>query len=721
MKTLLPILFTLIFLPTAFSATFYLDPVNGNINNNGSSDSPWSTLEEVVNNNFVETQEYSPLPYDPANSQLVIKNAGAVIKAGDTLMLRNGLHGTVLIDRHYNADFITIMAAPGHTPILAEIRFRAAKNWKLSGLEISSEPYGYYTNYRLVYIESHSYRGPSSDFEITDCNIYSTTNSSSWTAQDWLDKVSGGISINGDRVHANNNILTNVSMGITITGADCSAINNQIINFSADGMRALGKNILLEGNLIKNCYDIDDNHDDGIQSFNLNYEDYSNVVIRGNTIINFEDPNQPLRGPLQGIGCFDGPYNDWIIENNVIAIDHYHGISLYGAYNCMVRNNTVIDLTPDETPGPAWIRITDHKDGTPSAGCVVANNVANTFSVDGLMLNNYTVDDYVGYEEHFVDYLQHDFRLKPGSAMIDAGDDTNAALTDILSVSRPQGISSDIGAYEYTSAADIDTDGDTVFDSEDDCPNEPGYVEANGCPCLKLNLKVLLEGPLDKINLEMSTILVNERKILPGQTPSSPQVTPTPAGQPYQIAPWNYQGLEGSNFTDADYAGNVVDWILISIRTSIDKADQVAQVAGLLLKDGTIQIPANCELETINPGPFYIVIEHRSHMGIMSPAPVLPLNGELSYDFSTQDAYKTAASTGQKQFNNVWAMLAGDINQVTDVLGYDINGADKGTWIIENGLFDIYTPADLNLDGDINGGDKSIWLNNNGNTSAVPK
>ena len=55
------------------------------------------------------------------------------------------------------------------------------------------------------------------------------------------------------------------------------------------------------------------------------------LVLRGNTIINYEDPDQPHRGTLQGIGCFDGMFVDWIIENNVIIVDHYHGITLSGA------------------------------------------------------------------------------------------------------------------------------------------------------------------------------------------------------------------------------------------------------------------------------------------------------------------------------------------------------------------------------------------------------
>jgi len=38
---------------------------------------------------------------------------------------------------------------------------------------------------------------------------------------------------------------------------------------------------------------------------------------------------------------------------------------------------------------------------------------------------------------------------------------------------------------------------------------------------------------------------------------------------------------------------------------------------------------------------------------------------------------------------------------------------------MENGNFAIYTQADMNLDGDVNGADKGTWIINNGTFSAV--
>ena len=51
------------------------------------------------------------------------------------------------------------------------------------------------------------------------------------------------------------------------------------------------------------------------------------MVLRGNVFVNHENPNQPLRTSMQGIGCFDGCFVNWMVENNVVITDHWHGIS----------------------------------------------------------------------------------------------------------------------------------------------------------------------------------------------------------------------------------------------------------------------------------------------------------------------------------------------------------------------------------------------------------
>ncbi len=435
--------------------TFHVDPMNGAMTNDGSEAAPWSTLEEVVAAGLIETMENWPLPFDPQSSGRRVKQAGAPVVSGDTLLLYDGLHGKLFLRNYNNSDYITIAAADGRRPILESVHLQACRFWRLQGLSVSSEPYGRYYNGRLMFLESHGFQGPSARIDVFNCNVYSSEQP--WTtASEWLDKVASGIYITADSVNAVNNDIRNVDMGLQAIGDYINAVGNRIVNFCGDGMRPLGSHVLFEGNVIKNCYDVDDNHDDGIQSFRVNNFTPDNVVIRGNVIINNEDENQPLAGPLQGIGCFDGFYNNWLVENNLILVNHWHGITFLGGRNCRIVNNTVLDPTPDLRPGPSWIMVANHKDGRASENCEAINNVANTLDVDGKLVNNVTLSTLDDYARNFVNPAEFDFHLLPDSELIDMADDDEASATDLDGKPRPQGGRADIGCYEFmTSTTDV--------------------------------------------------------------------------------------------------------------------------------------------------------------------------------------------------------------------------------------------------------------------------
>jgi len=218
------------------------------------------------------------------------------------------------------------------------------------------------------------------------------------------------------------------------------------------------------------------------------------------------------------------------------------------------------------------------------------------------------------------------------------------------------------------------------------------------------------------------TTRLTAQGLLPGQTPISPLVSPTPAGQPYSIAPWNYTGTEGANWTDANYADDVVDWVLVSIREGLTKNTQVTQAAALLHKDGSIHLQDKCLINTsLDKSSLYALIEHRNHIGIMTPLSIDLSSGILKHDFRIAESFKDSTGFGQKALTlDAWGMYAGDINQ-SDMPSFDITGIDKTSWVGDNGKFSFYLPTDLNLDGDINGADKGLWDANNGISSRVPK
>ena len=85
---------------------------------------------------------------------------------------------------------------------------------------------------------------------------------------------------------------------------------------------------------------------------------------------------------------------------------------------------------------PAALRISQHKRGTKSSGCIVRNNLVSALHVDGeamIVDHNLIFDDPAAV---FVDPEQFDLRLRAGSPAIDAGSSDRAPPIDIAKTPR---------------------------------------------------------------------------------------------------------------------------------------------------------------------------------------------------------------------------------------------------------------------------------------------
>jgi len=435
----------------ARAAEFYVDPQRGQANGDGSKQRPWRTLSELFERGLIHTRQWESLPYRP-ESRLKAKNPAAPVQPGDTIWLRSGDYGELFISGYYNERPITIAAVPGEKPRFSRVYVRGASHWVFRGLVVSAEARTDDKRQPLIHLDCHGWHGPVHDIVVEDCKLLSAEDSSSWSREDWNRRARDGIISNGTRITIRRNHLKNVNFGISMSGPYAVVERNTVENFAGDGLRGLGDYGLFQYNVVKNCYDVNDNHDDGFQSWSVGpggvgTGEVKGVVLRGNVIINYEDPNQPHRGTLQGIGCFDGMFVDWVIENNVVIVDHYHGITLGGARGCRIVNNTVIDPN-DMRPGPAAIRVGPHKNKTPSRDCTIRNNLVSALHVSGESMtsdHNLIVSDPRAF---FEDAAKYDLRLRNGSPAIDAGSSEAAPKEDILGIKRPQGRAVDVGAYE---------------------------------------------------------------------------------------------------------------------------------------------------------------------------------------------------------------------------------------------------------------------------------
>ena len=278
-----------------------------------------------------------------------------------------------------------------------------------------------------------------------------------WDLSDWERLKYSGILLRGPDSHAQNNTLTGLYLALSVFGSDAVVTNNTISGFSADGIRALGDRSVIAGNLIHDCVQIDSNHADGFQSWSLGPDSVpgtgivTGLNIHSNIILEWTSEARPdFSCHLQGIGMFDGMFRDTVIENNIISVTSYHGITIAGGLNSQIVHNTVVNAS-DPTANWPWISFRNHKDGRPSEGALVANNIVPVLQLDAiasatLEASQNLTGPYLG--RHLEAPFQGNYLPVPGGAAHDTGTLDHKVGTDIFGTSRPQGEAPDIGAIE---------------------------------------------------------------------------------------------------------------------------------------------------------------------------------------------------------------------------------------------------------------------------------
>lgn len=373
------------------------------------------------------------------------------VKGGDTVLLMDGSHGSVSLYKIAFDKPVIIASQNGKNAHIDWISIKGASS-NMSFERITVWPTDRASMPTGNLIETLS---EASDIVFSDMSIRSSSdavNYLQWDAATWDANRVHGFSLNGPRNIARGNQLTAIYMGITLTGTGSMALDNVIDGFNGDGLRPLGDNNVVRGNLVKNCAKTDANHDDGIQGFKANRGTISGLIIDRNTILEWTAaPDHPLRCSLQGMFLSDAIYENLMVTNNLVATSQYHGITLSGGKNAKIINNTVVNAKSVTGPYP-WLKIWD----TPlPVNVLVANNVA--MSVGGpsnagseLTFRNNSVIGTPGavFENSFA----FDYRPKASSGFVDTGDGASAPSVDILGKPRPAGNGPDRGAYEVTEA-----------------------------------------------------------------------------------------------------------------------------------------------------------------------------------------------------------------------------------------------------------------------------
>jgi pimeloyl-ACP methyl ester carboxylesterase len=125
------------------------------------------------------------------------------------------------------------------------------------------------------------------------------------------------------------------------------------------------------------------------------------------------------------------------------------------------------------------------------------------------------------------------------------------------------------------------------------------------------------------INYDADKIQLNVKAFLEGAYSSTGMITELntqdyiPLTQPYNKAPWNYTGNE----TVTSIPDEIVDWVLVELRSGIENSTKVATRAAFIKNDGWIvdtDGASPLSFYGISEGNYYIVVYHRNHLSIMS-------------------------------------------------------------------------------------------------------
>jgi len=376
------------------------------------------------------------------------------LTGGDRVFFLDGYHGPLVVRGLKFASPVLIAAMPGQVAHVDGISVRASAKIIFQGLKVwptAAQP-GPSPLVRSM--------ADSSDLVFQNLDVRSVANAANyvgWTVTDWKNNKRDAFLIDGARQSVIGNRATGIFNGVQITGPGSYAESNIVDGFSGDGLRALGNDSIVRRNKVQNCHQTSASHLDGFQSWSRGSDGkpgtgtVRNLTIEDNKIFEWVSPQvSPLRCQLQGISMFDGMFDGVIVRNNVVATSRYHGITINGALNSKIVNNTVVNITGQKTNYP-WIMLSPHKNGTPSKNVDVANNLAMDIRVKPNPSLGHTVLNNVIPGSIFNDFTapgNQDYTLKSGSSAIDKGNAAYAPKDDLTGAARPKGKAPDAGAYE---------------------------------------------------------------------------------------------------------------------------------------------------------------------------------------------------------------------------------------------------------------------------------
>ena len=371
------------------------------------------------------------------------------------------------------------------------------------------------------------------------------------------------------------------------------------------------------------------------------------------------------------------------------------------------------------------------------------------FDLDGTDNDNDLDDDNDQLADTWEDYLTNNnvtdswfYLTEAAGAVSPQG---NAGSPNLILYSNCDTDSDDDGFQDNLEDPDGDeinngeeTDGDGVFDGDPLDPCDP--VLGPTCIGIQLAIDVYLQG--GKIGNQTSYPYPMRDDLRQIDNASDQFIVPFPTSEPYTdlVDELNGQSMPDTLFFhkgdggDEDLGGAsllsitgqdaIIDWVFVELRASTNLDSVITTRAALLQADGdVVDIDGVSDLTFVNApaGPYYVVVRHRNHLGIMT-AEALDLSPIVSVVDFTDPATPTYGDHGQIEINSLNYLWGGDFNSndrvvyqgpfndinylfadiVNDQADRFLDGAsptyDPDYAIIANWISNGYHRSDINID-----------------------
>ncbi len=245
------------------------------------------------------------------------------------------------------------------------------------------------------------------------------------------------------------------------------------------------------------------------------------------------------------------------------------------------------------------------------------------------------------------------------------------------------------GTYEIT----IVSNNATIIDTVEIINNSNLTYNLTTTPtnCAAVPIQVWLQGAYNTASNSMTTALQNNGLL--------------PTTQPFNTAPWNYNGNEQIT----QLPSNAVDWVLVEARSANNSNTIVEQRAAILLSNGFLLDGDGSGVNFQNlaaNADYFISIKTRNHLAVMSNTAV-NLSSGTTLDFSNPNNILGGITQVANLGNGTYGLFAGDFNSDGVITLNDFNA-----YTLQLSNTNQYLNGDCNLDQSVTISDFNLYLPN---------